>query len=186
MSQVEFKAFQKIPRFNREIVITEKIDGTNSCIVVAEGGEVSAQSRNQFITPSQDNYGFASWVWNNAHTLGNLLGVGYHYGEWWGAGIQRRYGLTGDDKRFYLFNVSRWQDADFSDVPELGVVPVLYRGQMSQQEIEIQLNKLRANGSQAAPGFMQPEGVVVWHEAAKQLFKITLLNDEKPKGSTEK
>ena len=185
MSEVEFKAFPKIARLNREIVVTEKIDGTNSCVIVTEDGEVLAQSRNQFITPDQDNYGFARWVWNNSETLARILGVGYHYGEWWGSGIQRRYGLTGNDKRFYLFNVARWEDVDFSDVPELGVVPILYRGLFSQGEINNQIQNLRENGSVASPGFMEPEGVVVWHEAARQLFKITLVNDEKPKGSTE-
>ena len=68
MSEVEFKAFPKIARLNREIVVTEKIDGTNSCVIVTEDGEVLAQSRNQFITPDKDNYGFARWVWNNSET----------------------------------------------------------------------------------------------------------------------
>lgn len=34
---MEFKEFPKIPRLNREFTITEKIDGTNGCIVVEEG-----------------------------------------------------------------------------------------------------------------------------------------------------
>jgi len=186
VSEVEFKAFTKIPRLNREIVVTEKLDGTNACVVVTEEGEVFAQSRNQFITPEQDNYGFAKWVFNNSEKLAKLLGVGYHYGEWWGSGIQRRYGLTGNDKRFYLFDVGKWEGTDFSEVPELGLVPVLYRGLFEEAAIKACIKTLKIVGSVASPGYMDPEGVVVWHEAARQLFKVTLVNDEKPKGSTEK
>ncbi len=31
-----------------------------------------------------------------------------YFGEWWGSGVQRGYGLQKGDKRFSLFNVSRW------------------------------------------------------------------------------
>jgi hypothetical protein len=30
----DFKEFQKIARWNREVIVTEKIDGTNACIVI--------------------------------------------------------------------------------------------------------------------------------------------------------
>jgi hypothetical protein len=181
-----FKEFPKIARLNRGMVVTEKLDGTNACVVISEDGSVLAQSRNRMITPEDDNYGFARWVADNSEALVEILGVGYHYGEWWGAGIQRRYGLVGTDKRFSLFNVGRWKDADFSKVEGLGIVPVLYEGLFSQNVIEQIIEYFRAQGSIAVPGFMDPEGVVVWHEAARQLFKITVKDDEKPKGSTEK
>lgn len=106
---IEFKPFQKIARLNREVLVTEKIDGTNGLVWIAEDGvEMRAGSRSRWITPEADNFGFAKWVADNAEEL-RRLGPGYHYGEWWGAGIQRRYGLT--EKRFSLFNVSRWADA---------------------------------------------------------------------------
>jgi hypothetical protein len=54
------------------------------------------------------------------------LGPGRHFGEWWGAGIQRRYGLT--EKRFSLFNVTRWGEARPACCH---VVPTLYRGPFS-------------------------------------------------------
>jgi hypothetical protein len=41
---------------------------------------------------------------------------------------------------------------------------------------------LERAGSAAAPGFMEPEGIVVWHEAAGTLFKKTILDDDAPKG----
>jgi hypothetical protein len=42
---------------------------------------------------------------------------------------------------------------------------------------------LRLDGSYAAPGYMKPEGIVVYHTAAKQMFKVTIENDEQPKGT---
>ena len=35
-----------------------------------------------------------------------FLVPGRHFGEWWGSGIQRGYGL--DEKTFSLFNAYRW------------------------------------------------------------------------------
>ena len=91
----DFVAFPKIARLNREIVITEKIDGTNASIYVSEkDGAVYAGSRTRWITPEDDNFGFARWVRDHADELRTGLGFGVHFGEWWGAGIQRRYGLT--------------------------------------------------------------------------------------------
>src|SRR5438105_574341 len=110
MTAIGFKEFQKIPRLFREVVITEKIDGTNAQILIVEtreapgaayfsgpkcrtcgdlfsdperdcpspsgsvpfadcgrGGHMFdapglalyAGSRNRFITPEKDNFGFA-------------------------------------------------------------------------------------------------------------------------------
>ena len=58
----EFVKFDKIPRLNREIIITEKIDGTNAGIYVDEVGDVYAASRTRWITLESDNFGFARWV----------------------------------------------------------------------------------------------------------------------------
>ncbi len=174
----EFREFQKIPRLYREVIVTEKIDGTNACIVVDEDFNVTAQSRSRIITPQDDNYGFAKWVEANAVEL-RTLGPGYHYGEWWGLGINRNYGLT--EKRFSLFNVSRWKDSR----PECcDVVPVLWHGSAKQSFsiVEDGLNVLRREGSVAAPGFMKPEGVVAFHVQGSLLFKATLEKDEEYKG----
>lgn len=191
---IEFKEFGKIARLNREVVITEKLDGTNACVVVVDplanephngeqstesrAFEVFAQSRNRVITPENDHYGFAKWVERNADNL-KQLGPGYHYGEWWGNGIQRGYGL--DEKRFSLFNTWRWKDTH----PECcHVVPVLEIC-TGLAEVPSILNNLKFNGSYAAPGFMQPEGLIAFHVAANQYFKVTCEKDEKPKGSKE-
>jgi len=124
------------------------------------------------------------------------LGEGTHFGEWWGGKIQRGYGLK--ERRFSLFNVSRWCDCRSEPLvfptsdprvtrtqeraPECcSVVPTLFRGKFDTDAIEFILGRLRVTGSVAAPGFMRPEGVVVFHEASGTLFKKTLEKDEAPK-----
>lgn len=272
----EFTPFPKIPRLNRDIVISEKLDGTNASIVIATAqdapwdgsvgsptcglpiaavavvGEygVWAGARNNYRQPGkQDNYGWAGWVQANAGALVALLGPGRHFGEFWGAGIQRRYGLTA--KRFSLFNIAKYgevtayldprclpvadfppdakvrmfasadgiahqqhkgqkvcacQDARPALRAEVGgvliePVPVLYRGPWHVPDNYYSpvfslssefagghfaplwvRNRLEIVGSVAVPGWMKPEGIVVFHEASGQLFKATLEGDEKPKG----
>lgn len=120
---MEFEEFQKIARLKRECLITEKIDGTNAqiqivplaldgvdltgnwrALVVAanETHVMFAGSRSRYITPTDDNFGFAKFVKANADALWSL-GDGRHYGEWWGLGIQRGYGQT--EKRFSHWDV---------------------------------------------------------------------------------
>jgi len=189
----EFVEFKKIPRLARNMVITEKIDGTNGCIFIGEDGEFLVGSRTRWITPENDNHGFAKWAYANKDSLMGL-GPGRHFGEWWGSGIQRAYGLSKDDKRFSLFNVSRWVlfGMEPVDVPTqdprvtrrkeplpacVGLVPVLYSGLFSTEKIEDVMRILSERGSVAAPGFMRPEGVVVFHDAGGYLFKKTLDGD---------
>lgn len=191
MKNLDFIGFPKLARLSREIIISEKIDGTNACVGITEDGQIFAGSRSRWITPQDDNFGFAAWVQAHRDEL-LTIGPGRHFGEWWGAGIQRRYGQT--EKRWSLFNVSRWAlhgtepkqvaTADprvmkTQDVlpPCCGLVPTLYRGVFDSAAIEVVLAGLRANGSAAAPGFMFPEGVVVFHSAAGVVFKKTLDND---------
>lgn len=179
---IEFEPWPKIARLNRDMVITEKLDGTNAAVIVTDEGEVGAQSRNRVITPDSDNFGFARWVQTNAETLTALLGPGRHFGEWWGSGIQRKYGLSGENgKRFSLFNTDRYKDVDFTELPSLGLVPVLFQGAFSQAQIDAELKALEAFGSKAAPGFDDPEGIVIYHAAARQMFKVTIKGDAAPK-----
>lgn len=193
----EFTPFPKMARLSREVVITEKLDGTNASIFITPGYRgaetihawfdeatatdmvMYAGSRTRWITPGNDNYGFAAWVAENAETL-QQLGEGHHFGEWWGAGIQRRYGKT--DKTFSLFNVGRWG----VDRPACcDVVPTLYIGVFTTGAVEEALAQLETQGSAAAPGFMDPEGVVVYHTAARVGFKKTIKKDEQPKGAQQ-
>jgi hypothetical protein len=172
---MEFSDFGKIARFSREIVITEKIDGTNGQIFIDEDGNFAVGSRNRWITPENDNYGFAKWAYENKECL-MQLGPGRHFGEWWGLGIQAGYGM--DKKVFSLFNTSRWLEQR----PDCcSVVPVLYAGVFSASCVEDAILKLKENGSVAAPGFMKPEGVIVYHTAANVYFKKTIEKDQEHK-----
>lgn len=101
MSALEFEEFPKMARWSREVVITEKLDGTNAQVVItpigagelaqiAEGwtldrmgivavskhGEfvMRAGSRTKWITADKqnDNYGFAAWCQSNAEQLFEL------------------------------------------------------------------------------------------------------------------
>lgn len=172
----DFVQFPKIARLSREIIITEKIDGTNSQVFIGEDGSIRAGSRNRWLSVAEDNFGFARWVAENEDGL-HELGPGRHFGEWWGAGIQRRYGLS--EKRFSLFNVHRWGEQRPACCH---VVPLLYQGEFDQCAIADCLLDLQTNGSRAAPGYMKPEGVIVFHVAAQIGFKKTLEKDAEPKG----
>lgn len=178
---MEFEEFPKMARLSRRIIITEKIDGTNAQVLITEDGEMRFGSRTRWLTPDDDNFGFAKWATENAHHL-RKLGPGRHFGEWWGAGIQRRYGL--DDKRFSLFNTVRWNTEERPAC--CGVVPVLYDGIWTGEEPFEMLEYLRREGSQAAPGFMKPEGIVVFHVAGRVGFKKTLDRDEEHKSQYSK
>lgn len=149
------------------------------CLYEKDGTYVFAGSRQRWLKPGKqnDNFGFAGWVQTNAEQLINL-GVGYHYGEWYGNGIQRRYGL--DHKRFALFNTYKWTDNP--DKPECcDVVPVLYKGTFDTEVVKVYLKSLIYEGSRMVKGFRKPEGLIVYHSAAKQYFKVLIENDDKPK-----
>lgn len=181
---IEFESFQKIARLSRECVVTEKIDGTNGVILITEDSQFYVGSRNQWIlTPENiyptDPFGFARWAQDNKEELIAGLGVGRHFGEWWGVGIQRRYGLN--EKRFSLFNTSRWSD-DAVRPKCCHMVPILWEGLFDTTIIQDCLNRLKERGSRAAPGFERPEGIVIFHKAANLCFKKTIEKDEEPKG----
>lgn len=180
---MEFKPWPKILRVEkrRTPIFTEKIDGTNSCIVCSfsEANEktigsvnvdgkilnVWVQSRTRFITPDDDNFGFAKFVSENIDVAAKL-GEGYHFGEWWGLGIQRGYNLV--EKRFSLFNTRRWGDHNPPPSP-FSVVPIL-PVDSAEEARQFLIN----NGSVASPGFMRPEGAVMYDVDSDVYFKIII------------
>lgn len=209
---MSFVEFPKMARLSRECIVTEKIDGTNGQVLIVPVAECAdemlhapirlcavnglaffAGSRNRYVTPADDNFGFAAWVVAHAEELA-ALGPGRHFGEWWGSGIQRGYGLK-DEKRFSLFNVTRWhapgdtprsftkQDPRLppsvtTEVPACcGVVPVIATGNFDELRFGDILSGLASSGSLAAPGFKSPEGIVVFHVAGSVGFKKTIGND---------
>lgn len=180
---IEFKAWPKISRLvNERMTITEKIDGTNACVIFLPnddapfGFEYACQSRNKLITPESDNAGFAKWAYAHVDELYADLGFGYHYGEWWGSGIQRGYGMEKGQKFFSLFNAPRWTEKLEKDgpfvTPNLRVVPLLYTGPYSDICYKVE-EELREHGSVAAPGYMNPEGIVLYLREANASYKIT-------------
>jgi hypothetical protein len=211
----KFKPFPKMARLRRDCLITEKIDGTNASIFIVENNgsipmdpaacfrinnlTVYAGSRTRWITPQDDNFGFAKWVCENDEEL-IKLGLGHHFGEWWGSGIQRNYGFKNGERFFSLFNAGRWVEHDkptyaiensnptappkFTEhAPACcKVVPILYEGIFDTAFVNSTLTVLGSSGSKAAVGFMNPEGIIVYHKAAGVGFKMTLDNDDQPKG----
>jgi len=191
---MEYQPFPKIPRLKREVIITEKLDGTNAQVVLRPIAELEptfamewglaanndfimfAGSRTRWIKPGKetDNYSFAAWAQENATELFKL-GEGQHFGEWYGRGIQRNYGL--DHRRFALFNRERYEG---KDIGPCELIPLLYKG--SIDAVNQCLQGLRTLGSVAVPGFMNPEGIIVYHTAARSMFKVLLENDSQPKG----
>jgi len=225
---MKFIEFKKIPRLSRDIIISEKLDGSNGQIVVMTKEKIIlecekcdytsddfiekfclyihpenphveesdklylfAASRNRWLTTGKqnDNHAFAYWVQEHGAEL-VMLGEGRHFGEWYGKGIQRGYGL--EEKRFALFNVSKWQNRglrliddkqQYAPVP-CEVVPILYDGPFDTNCIDRTIAELALEGSVAVPGYMNPEGICIYHTAAGQYFKKTLVGDDKPKGVT--
>ena len=197
MNDEQFTQFPKMARLQREVIVTEKIDGTNAQVYITDDGKMRFGSRTRWITPGDDNFGFARWATDNKEEL-LKLGPGRHFGEWWGRGIQRNYGLN--YRRFSLFNVSRWcpHGGEPKQIPTADprtvkmqdmlpscchLVPILWQGLFSTAEATIQLWELGQTGSLAAPGFMRPEGIVLFHVAGNVGFKMTLDNDGVPKSS---
>jgi hypothetical protein len=183
-------------------IVTEKLDGSNSairirpfdydsdktqavdaCVEVDDSlYTIWAQSRKRFlqIGKANDNFGFASWVFVNSEELIRVLGPGDHFGEWWGQGIQRGYGLS--EKRFSLFNAPRWVELikpteATTEIPNLYTVPMLYAGQFYDLNVNEIRQDLIDNGSKAMPGF-KSEGMVVYLREVNASYKVLLENDD--------
>lgn len=202
-----FQEFPKLTRFSHDWVVTEKIDGTNAQIyieqldslinenpslsrgtapdddlilkIVCAGGldyAVMAGSRNRMLSRRTDNHGWAKFVQENAEVLYDTLGVGRHFGEWFGLGIgKRQYDLK--EKRFALFNVSRWANVELP--PQVMTAPVLFEGYLADStQFGTILSDLRQKGSRVTEGFMNPEGIVMFHRPSQTLFKKTFDYDE--------
>lgn len=165
---VEFKEWPKIPRaVLGNVIITEKIDGTNACVIIENGEIAGVQSRKRLITPEDDNYGFARYVHDNKEMF-LKLGEGRHYGEWAGLGIQKNpHALP--DKRFFLFNTLRW--GEYNKPPEgIYVVRVLYQGPYSHQVVDDSMNGLL---KYAEENNYKPEGCVVFFPKLEAMEKHT-------------
>lgn len=171
-----FVPFSKIPRLQKECVVTEKIDGTNGLIYITDDGDMFIGSRNRWLTEDSDNFGFHHWAIKNKTELMSL-GPGRHHGEWWGSKIQRTYNLPKGERRFSLFNTNIWNEDNTPTCCH--VIPTLYRGEFDTEVIKQVMNELKKNGSVASPGFMNPEGVIVYHTSANHYFKVPFDKEHK-------
>jgi hypothetical protein len=178
---VEFKEWPKIPRGQGEdMTITEKIDGTNACIIVENGEVVGCQSRSQLLAHNNidgilriynDNFGFAEYVLRNKEELAKL-GDGYHYGEWAGPGIQKNHHNL-ERKTLFLFNSDRWRDGRQQRPEGVECVPILYEGPANREAIAETMNGLWATAKERG---YHPEGVVIWYHKTKRYEKVTFEN----------
>lgn len=195
-----FEKFPSLTRFSHGWTVTEKLDGSNGQLLIVsdlnpdalplaseeaqahllikyDGYHVFAGSRNRMLSLSADNYGFARFVMDHAPDLIAKLGEGRHFGEWVGKGVNKR-GYNLDQKRFVLFNTHRWTGAELPE--RVDVVPVLAEGYIDNPggAATGAMALLKQNGSVYAPGFMDPEGVVMRHGPSGTLFKKTFDYDE--------
>ncbi len=99
-----------------------KLHGTNAGVCYNKAHGLWAQSRENIITPEQDNAGFAFFVESNKDVFMGLMAniarvnnLGYEldvlgytmsiYGEWCGGNIQKGVGITNLPKSFFIFGV---------------------------------------------------------------------------------
>jgi hypothetical protein len=175
---MEFKAFEKIPALHKiEMAITQKLHGSNAVVAIEEVLDINSAtdptelleidtkifrlqcgSRTRWIKPTDDNYGFATFVNQHREEFIRKLGAGVHFGEWIGLGINSGEGL--DHKVFVLFDFWKYPP-ERPLPPNTVVVPVLYRGSLNTSKIDECMSDLKTNGSKLSPGFNRPEGIVI-------------------------
>ncbi len=161
----EFLPYPKIERIGKMFMhITQKIHGTNAQVFIYKDKETDkvellCGSRTRWITPEDDNYGFAKFVHENKQEFIDKLGLGQHFGEWAGYGINSGEGLE-KERIFVLFDF--WKYPPEKELPKgCVVVPVLYSGQVDFNKINEIAEDLKLNGSKLSKGFMRPEGIVI-------------------------
>lgn len=173
MDNIPFEGWPKIARMDKilgKCIVTEKIDGTNAHILIKDGEILRVGSRNRWITPESDNFGFASWVERNKEDLLSL-GDGHHFGEWYGRGVNRDYGLN--ERRFALFNYTRWNDFNPNRPKCCEVVKELYSGEFYTGLVDQIAEDLKQSGSKQVPGYHNPEGFIVYLSNIDTMFKWT-------------
>jgi len=176
----EFKAYPKTPRLEQETyIISEKIDGTNGILHITKCPDTGLStiipgSRSKWLlndgSRSWDNHGFGQWVADNKEELSKLP-EGIHYGEWYGKGINRNYGLS--DRRFMLFNFHRYANLDvlpsvveLETVLEEGISPTRLAEAVRKHKMD-----LLTAGSLHVPGFIRTEGLIIRSRLSAKVYK---------------
>ncbi len=195
-----FEAWPKTKHVDKvlgSVIVTEKIDGTNACLVFEEDGTMYAQSRNRIITPATDNQGFARWAYYHQDELFNILGPGRHFGEWWGRGIGRKYNM--EHNVFSVFNNGRFYKTDpgttmdsmstraatSSIFDQVSAVPLIYTGEYNSPDMNMAIAELANGSSKAAAAynvdFKDPEGVCYYFREFDKVAKLVFANPGKHK-----
>jgi hypothetical protein len=128
---------------------TVKLHGTCAAVCY-DGKEIWAQSKNNIITPEQDNAGFAGFVYNNQEYFEKLMKSLYTgdtialFGEWAGKGVQAKVAISNIHKSFFIFGLKvpgkGWLPLDF----ELGDRPNVFKlTDFKTYEVEIDFDNPR-------------------------------------------
>lgn len=175
----EFRPWRSIERYQGiHVQIAEKLHGTSAQVHVQkqlDGTLKALAGKRTSYVGTTGHFGFGEFVANNGQALCDSLGEGRHYGEWVGPGVNGQYGLT--EKVFVLFNHRYHLPKKLAGkLPNrVDVVPVLYDGPYTPTIIGETMDNLKASGSVFAPGFMKPEGVVLFfpqfNTMQKKVFK---------------
>jgi len=133
---MDFQSFAEIENVSSiQFSITQKLHGTNACVFIfqTQGGSLDLKcgSRTRWVTPGDDNYGFATFVYQHKDEFIAKLGEGRHYGEWVGPQIGSSEGLT--EKTLVLF--AWWRFTNKLLPPRTRLVPVLYNGPVDMEQI---------------------------------------------------
>lgn len=186
------RRFWREPSYIDGQLVHEKMHSHQECqcdryaIYNNKSYKVYAGSRTRWLTPEDDNYGFAKWVDQNAQTLIEFLGEGRHYGEWAGPGINSGEGLK--QKTFVLFEPWRYTAGKYEVVlpDDIKFVPIFNIPICEEisiyDYINIIMGDLKNKGSFLVPGYMFPEGIVITING--QRFKKTFAQEDvtwKPK-----
>ena len=196
MSTANYSSFPSIERLeNIYCVISEKIDGTNGLIEINETN-VRFGSRNRYISFSDDNAGFANFFKDYEARFKDAAkdittDKSYPlriYGEWFGRGIQRGYGLK--DKFFMPFSSFYSEKLIEYQVPNVITPNIMYTGKFSMEVVDTCMQQLKLNGSGVVKDYKQPEGIVIffpkYNFRLKETFDGAKWKDALPKSEHDK
>jgi len=195
--------FKRYPRIKRSLglgnmLITEKIDGTNAMFVIEDKkltllgthrrqllmiGDPKLIEHYQHIPdleyreslmaeePRRAHFGFVGWCEDHKEEL-ESIGDGVYYGEWVTPEVKgcQRYPYEGPPKLF-LFCPQRWPEQRPQPAC-LDLVPTLYRGPFNEEMIQTVIDELDGD-SVAFPGSDNPEGIIIELLQLKKLCKWT-------------
>ena len=196
MSTTNYSSFPSIERLeNIYCIISEKIDGTNGLIEINETN-VRFGSRNRYISFSDDNAGFANFFKDYEARFKDAAkdittDESYPlriYGEWFGCGIQRNYGLK--DKLFMPFSSFYGEKLIEYQVPNVITPNIMYTGKFSMEIVDTCMQQLKLNGSGVVKDYKQPEGIVIffpkYNFRLKETFDGAKWKDALPKSEHDK